>query len=266
VIQVSNILIGAMNKYKYFYIDIGIIIFKDFFEIVQTGALMKSILIWILLLIILQGCISPTVKTGDPSRYELPGLNNTTIFFLNVSSTQVIENIDDRTSFDYQIVDTIATFRDPVAVDYSGNNASVNVSIINKLGRNYAHFNFSSNFSGFVAYSEPGGQDFTYFPPLNRTIRVVLPVNFTAGTMFLGYIQPKPDNITQDSSGREVIIWNNASREKIRVKYHHMDMSGLLVYFVGLLFICTIIIWGYYKYSISAIQKKRKMLEKDIRK
>jgi len=226
---------------------------------------MKSILILILLLVIMQGCISPTVKTGDPSRYELPGLNNTTIFYLNVSSTQVIENINDRITFDYQIVNNIASFKNPVAVDYFGNNASVNVSIITMMGRNYAHFNFTSNFSGFVAYSGPGGQDFTYYPPLNRTIRVVLPVNFTAGTMFLGYIQPKPDNITLDSSGREVIIWNNATREKIRVKYHHRDMTELLVYFIGFLLLCAIIIWGYYKYSISAIQKKRKMLEKDVR-
>jgi len=227
---------------------------------------MRSVLFLLLLLVLMEGCINPQVKTGDPSRYELPGLNNTTIFYLNVSSTQVVENINDRISFDYQIVDNIATFKNPVAVDYSGNNASVNVSIISMLGRNYAHFNFSSNFSGYVGYSVPGGQDFTYYPPINRTIRVVLPVNYTAGTMFLGYIQPKPDNITQDSSGREVITWNNASRENIRVKYNLRENTQLLVYFVGFLLISTIIIWGYYKYSISAIQKKRKMLEKDIRK
>ena len=227
---------------------------------------MRSALFILLLLVLFQGCISPQINTGDPSRYELPGLNDTTIFYLNVSSTQVIENVNDRMSFDYQIVDNIATFKDPVAVDYSGNNASVNVSIITILGRNFAHFNFSSNFSGFIAYSGPGGQDFTYFAPINRTIRVVLPVNFTAGTMFLGYIQPKPDNITQDSSGREVLTWNNATREKIRVKYHHKDMTELLVYFVGFLLICAIIIWGYYKFSVSALQKRRKLLEKDIRK
>jgi hypothetical protein len=227
---------------------------------------MRSVLFLLLLLVLMEGCINPQVKTGNPARYELPGLNNTTIFYLNVSSTQVIENINNRTSFDYQIVDNIATFKDPVAVDYSGNNASVNVSIISMLGRNYAHFNFSSNFSGYVAYSVPGGQDFSYSSPINKTIRVVLPVNYTAGTMFLGYIQPKPDNITQDSSGREVIIWNNASGENIRVKYNQKEMTQLLIYFAGFLLISAIIIWGYYKYSISAIQKKRKMLEKDIRK
>jgi len=227
---------------------------------------MRSVFFLLLLLVLMEGCINPQVQTGDPSRYELPGLNNTTIFYLNLSSTQVVENINDSSFFDYQILDNINTFKNPVAVDYSGKNASVNVSIITTFGRNYAHFNFSSNFSGYVAYTVPGGQDFTYYPPLNQTIRVVLPVNYTAGTMFLGYIQPKPDNITKDSSGREVIIWNNASQEKIRVKYNYKENTELLVYFIGFLLICTIIIWGYYKYSISAIQKKLKMLEKDIRK
>ncbi|MCZ7402656.1 MAG: DUF5803 family protein [Candidatus Methanoperedens sp.] len=227
---------------------------------------MRSVFFLLLLLVLMEGCINPQVKTGNSSQYELPGFNNTTIFYLNISSTQVIENINNRTSFDYQILDNINTFKNPVAVDYSGNNASFNVSIISMLGRNYAHFNFSSNFSGYVAYSLPGGQDFTYSPPINRTIRVILPVNYTAGTMFLGYMQPKPDNITHDPSGREVIIWNNASSENIRVKYNQKENTQLLVYFVGFLLISTVIIWGYYKYSISAIQKKRKMLEKDIRK
>jgi len=242
------------------------IIFKGCLDVFYAGALMRPVIFLLLFFVLLQGCINPEVKTGNPSRYELPGLNNTTIFYLNLSSTQVIENINDSMSYDYLITDNVATFRDPVVVDYSGNNASVNISIITSLGRNYAHFNFSTNFSGFVGYSVPGGQDFSYFSPVNRTIRVVLPVNYTSGTMFLGYIQPKPDNITHDPSGREVLIWNNATRENIRVKYHHKDNTELLIYFVGFLLLCTILIWGYYKYSISAIQKKLKKLEKDIRK
>ena len=102
----------------------------------------------------------------------------------------------------------------------------MNVSIISIMARNYAHFNFSSNFSGFVAYTRPGGQDFTYIPVDNGTIRVVLPENFTAGTIFLGYIQPNPDNITKDSSGREVLVWNNAQNKKIRVRYHQKGYTG----------------------------------------
>jgi len=227
---------------------------------------MKFIPVLILLLVFFQGCISPAVKTGDPSRYELPGLANTIIFYLNLSSVQVIYNVIDRTSVDYRIEDSIQTFRYPVAVDYSGKNVSMNVSIISIKARNYAHFNFSSNFSGFVAFTLPGGQDFTFIPVDNSTIRVVLPENFTSGTIFLGYVQPKPDNITKDSSGREVLVWNKVQNKKIRVRYHQNDTPVMLMYLFGSLLVCALIVWGYYHYSIYTLKKKREMLEKFPRK
>ena len=227
---------------------------------------MKFLPVLILLLVLLQGCISPTVKTGDPSRYELPGLVNTTIFYLNLSSVQVIHHVVDRKSVDYRIEDSIQTFRYPVAVDYSGNNVSMNVSIISIMAKNYAHLNFTANFSGFVAFTMPGGQDFTYFPTDNSTIRVVLPENFTTATIFLGYIQPKPDNITKDSSGREILVWNNAQNKKIKVRYHQNDTPVMLLYLFGSLLVCALIVWGYYHYSISALKKKRETLEKFPRK
>ena len=227
---------------------------------------MKLILIPVLLLVFVQGCISPDIKTGDSPQYELPGLENNTTFYLDLSSTLVIDSVINQASVDYRIEDSIQTFKNPVAVDYSGNNVSVNVSVKTVLGRNYAHFNFSTNFSGFVAYTIPGGQDFIYVSPGNRTIRVVLPENFTAGTMFLGYIQPDPDNITQDSSGREVLVWDNPVKQKIRVRYHHRDTPKLLTYMFGLLLFCAVIVWGYYHFSILALKKKRKMLENIIRK
>src|SRR5659263_347684 len=123
---------------------------------------MKLIIALVMFSVLVAGCISPDVKTGDPSQYELPGLENTTIFYLNLSFTQVIDNVINQTSVDYIIEDSIQTFRNPAAVDYAGNNASVNVSIKTIMGRNYAHFNFSTNFSGFVAYTRPGGQGFTH--------------------------------------------------------------------------------------------------------
>lgn len=227
---------------------------------------MKSILIMILLIVIAGGCISPSVEMGDPSRYEFPGLENTTIFFLNISSVKVIDNINDTNSINYLITDNIQSFRYPAAVDYSGKNVSVNVSVMTIMGKNYANFNFSSNFSGFIAYSLPGTQDFTYLPAANTTVRIVLPNNFTARTMFMGYVQPEPDNVTQDSYQREVITWNNTQREKIRVKYHHKDTPRLLLYLLGSLFISAFIIWSYYQFSIKMLVNKRKMLEKDIRR
>ncbi len=228
---------------------------------------MKLILFLIFLLVFAGGCISPSsVEIGDPSKYEFPGLVNTTIFFLNISSTKVIDNVNDIKSVNYLIEDNIQAFKYPVAVDYFGKNVSVNVSVMTIMGKNYANFNFSSNFSGFVAYTLPGTQDFNYLTAANTTIRVVLPANFTARTMFMGYVQPEPDNVTQDSLRREVITWNNTQREKIRVKYHQRDTPRLLAYLLGSLFICAAIIWGYYHFSIRMLVNKRKRLEKDIRK
>ena len=146
----------------YYQLSFQRTIFKGF--IVHVVAFMKLIIGLIIFSVLVAGCISPDVKTGNPLQYELPGMENTTIFYLNLSSTQVIENVINQTSVDYRIDDSIQTFRNPVAVDYRGNNASLNVTIKTIMGRNYAHFNFSTNFSGFVAYTRPGGQDFTYIP------------------------------------------------------------------------------------------------------
>lgn len=239
-------------------------IFKGF--IVHVGVLMKLIIGLIIFLVLAAGCISPDVETGTPSQYELPGLKNTTIFYLNLSSTGVIDNVVNKTSVDYRIDDSIQTFRNPVAVDYRGNNASLNVTIKTIMGRNYAHFNFSTNFTGFVAYTIPGGQDFNYIPAGNRTIRVVLPEDFTSGTMFLGYVQPDPDNITHDALGREVLTWNNSTGQRIRVRYHHKDTQELLLYLFGFLSFCAVVIWVYYYFSISSLKRKRTMLERSIKK
>lgn len=224
---------------------------------------MKFVYILILLIILTGGCIMPQVKTGTPAQYELPGLSNTTIFYLNISSAEVIYNIVNKTSVDFLIEDGIENFNNPVAVDYSLKNASMNISIKSSRGKNYAHVNFSSNFSGYVAITRPGGQDFTFVPTDNNTIQVVLPKNFTAATKFIGYISPDPDNITHDLKGREVLIWKNPQNKKIRVRYHEKDTPVNLMYLFGFLSICAIAIWIYYYRSISLLRKKREMLEKE---
>lgn len=228
---------------------------------------MKSYLFLILLSVLAAGCIAPEIKTGNPAEYELPGLINTTIIYLNLSSVQVVDSVINTTSDGFFIEGSDEmSFRNPVAVDYSGNNVSFNVSKDFIFGRNFARFNFSSPFSGFVAFSQPGSQDFTYLLTKNGTIRVVLPVNYTVRS-FLGIAEPKPDNITLDSSGREVIIWDNPYPETaIRVKYQDKNAPALLFYFFFSLFIFAAVVLGYYYMSLSALKKKRAMMEKDVRK
>lgn len=214
------------------------------------------------------GCIAPEIRTGNPAEYELPGLNNTTIFYLNVSSVQVIENVVNATSVDFIIDGNLEmNFRNPVAVDYSGNNVSFNVLEELILGKNYARFIFGSPFSGFVAFTQSIGQDFMYPLTKNGTIQVVLPVNYTVRS-FLGIAQPKPDNITQDASGREVLIWKNPYPEhnSILVKYSHKNAPTLVFYFLFSLFIFAILVLGYYYFILSGLKKKRTLIEKDIRK
>ncbi|VVB92495.1 Uncharacterised protein [uncultured archaeon] len=244
-------------------------------EIVKNEAdnartLMKTkLFLGILLLILISGCVYPQIEAGNPSEYEFPGLTNTTIFYLNDSSVQVVENVVNKTSVDFIIDGNPDTyFRNPVAVDYSGKNVSFNASMGPVLGKNYIEMNFSSPFSGWVAYTQPGGGEFIYTITKNDTIRVVLPLNYTATSKFLGVIQPPPDNITQDASGREVIIWEkpNPDNGTITVKYQLKEAPTLLFYFFLLLFIFFIFVMGYYMWNINELKKKRILMEKDVRK
>ncbi len=222
----------------------------------------------ILVLILVSGCVYPQIEAGNPAEYELPGLNNTTVFYLADSSVQVVENVVNKTTVDFIINGNPDTnFRNPVAVDYSGKNVSFNASMGPVLGKNYIQMNFSSPFSGWVAYTQPGGGDFIYPITKNGTIRVVLPLNYTA-TSILGLIQPPPYNITQDAPGREVIIWENPNPEDglITVKYQLKDAPTLLFYFLFSLFIFFIFVMGYYIWNINELKKKRILMEKDIRK
>jgi hypothetical protein len=223
----------------------------------------------ILLLILVSGCVNPQIEAGNPAEYELPGLNNTTVFYLTDSSVQVVENVVNQTSVDFIINGNPETnFRNPVAVDYSGKNVSFNASQGPVLGENYIQMNFSSPFSGWVAYTQAGGGDFIYPITKNGTIRVVLPLNYTATSKILGLIQPPPDNITQDASGREVIIWEKPTPDNgtITVKYQLKDAPTLLSYFLFVLFIFFIFVMSYYLWSINELKKKRILMEKDIRK
>ncbi len=222
----------------------------------------------ILLLILVSGCINPQIEVGNPAGYEFPGFNNTTVFYLKDSSVQVVENVVNKTSVDFTINGNPDTyFMNPVAVDYSGKNVSFNASMGATFGENYVRMNFSSPFSGWVAYTQPGGGDFIYPITKNESVRVVLPLNYTA-TSFLGLIQPPPDNITHDASGREAIIWEklNPDSGTITVKYQLKETPVLLFYFFLLLFVAFIIVMGYYTWNINELRKKRLLMEKDIRK
>src|SRR5574341_1857720 len=121
---------------------------------------MKTYLI-VLLAVLAAGCISFETQTGNPRQYELPGLNNTTIYYLNLTSIHVVESVTNSTSVKLIVVEGgEADIRNPVAVDYSGENVSFNLSRGTLFGKSFARFEFESPFSGFVAFTQPDGQEF----------------------------------------------------------------------------------------------------------
>ncbi len=230
---------------------------------------MKSYFIIILFLILSIGCISPQIQPGNPADYELPGIDNTTIYYLNGSSIKVVESVINSTSFRIDPGENgeEINLKNPVAQDYSGENVTFNISREVSFGRSYIYFDFDTPFSGFIAYTQSDGQDFVRTITKNGSVRIVLPVNFTTGSRLLGIAQPDPDNVTSDAYGREVLIWDNPYPEhgKISVNYYYKNSAGMLSYFGIFLLMAALLIWSYYYFSIRALKKKRARLEKGIK-
>ena len=228
---------------------------------------MKLWFLIILLLFLAAGCISSEVPAGAPGQYELPGIDNTTIYYLNASTVKVVDSASNETTLKYMLDDVSETnFRDPVAVNSSGKNVSFNVTSEPIFGRSYIRFDFSSEFSGFVAFTQPDGQDFTRMTRENRSVRVVLPSGHTTGSRFLGVANPEPDNVTTDALGREVLIWDNPYPYQISVKYYQRSAPTLFFYFSVIIVICVVVISGYYYFTIRALKRKRGEIEKKFKK
>lgn len=231
---------------------------------------MKSqIISAILLVIIASGCVAPAIIEGKQGDYELPGINNTTIYYLNSSSMQVVENVINTTTADILTADaTRWNVKAPVAMDYAGNNVTFNVSKASQSGNSYARFDFKSNFSGFVAFTQSDGSQLRLPILKNGSIRVVLPLNHTTGSIILGSPLPEPDDLTIDDKGRQVLIWDNPypDHKLLSVKYYHESAPQAILFLFVLLAVCALLITGYYFFTMRALKKKLEVIEKDVRK
>ena len=223
----------------------------------------------ILVLVLFAGCIESGVEKGDIAQYELPGLPNTTIYYMNDSSIKVVENVVNSTFTKINLGDTTdMAIKDPVAVDISGNKVDFNVSREAIFGKTFMRFDFNTSFTGYVAFSQSNDGEFSRQVMRNGSIHVVLPVNFTTGSKFLGIAIPEPDNTTIDTLGREVLIWNDPYPEYnlISVKYYQKSSPLMLFGFMSILLLCVLIVSCYYYFSIRALRKKRELMEKGIKK
>jgi len=224
---------------------------------------MRRVLLLVILSTIVAGCMFNEVKKGTPEEYTLPGINNTIIYYINASSVQVVEHVMNRTTV-MELPGDNGDIENAIAVDSSGKNVTFNVSEQVIFGKRFVRFDFDSNFSGFVAYTyNSGSQDF--FIPLikNKSVMVVLPQNYTTGSRFLGIARPEPDNITTDTSGREVLVWEHPYPEHrfISVKYYPENAPRMLSYLAVFFLITSLLIAGYYYYSIRVLKKKRMLVE-----
>ncbi|MDO8724454.1 MAG: DUF5803 family protein [Candidatus Methanoperedens sp.] len=221
----------------------------------------------LLLSIFTAGCITSEVPAGAPGMYELPGIDNSTIYYLNASSVKVVDSVSNETTIKYMLDDSTETnFKDPVAVNYSGMNVTFNVTSEPIMGRSYIRFDFSSEFSGFVAFTQSDGLDFARTTKENTSVRVVLPPGHTTGSRYLGIPTPEPDNVTTDAMGREVLIWQNPYPYQISVKYYQKDAPVLMYYFSIIMILCVVVISGYYYLSIRSLRKKRGGIENTLKK
>jgi hypothetical protein len=221
----------------------------------------------LLLFIFTAGCITSEVPAGAPGQYELPGIANTTIYYLNSSTVKVVDSVSNETTIKYMLDDsTEKNFKDPVAVNYSGKNVTFNVTSEPILGRSYIRFDFSSEFSGFVAFTQSDGLDFARTTKENTSVRVVLPPGHTTGSRYLGIPTPEPDNVTTDALGREVLIWQNPYPYQISVKYYQKDAPVLMYYFSIIMIVCVVVISGYYYLSIRSLRKKHGSIENILKK
>ncbi len=221
----------------------------------------------ILLFVFAAGCITSEVPAGIPGQYELPGIANTTIYYLNGSTVKVVDSVINETTVRYIMDDGgESNFKDPVAVNSSGMNISFNVTSEPIFGRRYIRIDFSSVFSGYVAFTQSDGQDFIRTTVENKSVRVVLPPGYTTGSRFLGIPNPEPDNITVDTPGRHVLIWNDPYPFQISVKYYNEGALMLLYYFSIVLIISFALICLYYYLTIRSLKKKRNLIEKSSKK
>jgi len=178
-----------------------------------------------------------------------------------------VDSVTNETTIKYMLDDsTEMNFRDPVAVNSSGMNVTFNVTSEPILGRSYIRFDFSSEFSGFVAFTQSDGLDFIRTTKENTSVRVVLPPGHTTGSRFLGIPTPEPDNVTTDDMGREVLIWEKPYPYQISVKYYQKDAPLLMFYLSIILIVCVVMISGYYYLSIRSLRKKHGLIENKINK
>lgn len=232
----------------------------------------------LLLAISIAGCLAPLNSRSQ--EYEFWGLGtNSTTFYLD-TDVKTVHAINSTSTFEVEISDFSGGFQDSYGIEnikaigyygaYQGSltNLTYNVTKDVRRGKKYLRFSFGQQVTGFLAYTEASQQQ-EFMRTLFREgeVRIVSPENYTTGNLFLGIARPPPDSI-QINKSREVLIWHNPypTYKSISVKYYPKWAPNALAFFALFLSLCALAFGAYYYYGIKTLKKRRKEIERDVRK
>lgn len=233
---------------------------------------------FVLIAISIAGCLAPS--NSSKPEYEFWGLGtNSTTFYLD-TDVKTVHAINSTSTFEVEISGFSGGFQDSygientVAIGYYGayqgslTNLTYNVTKDVRRGKKYLRFSFEQQVTGFLAYTEASQQqEFTRTLSKEGKVRIVLPENYTTGNLFLGIARPPPDSI-QVNKSREVLIWDSPYPiyKSISVKYYPKWAPNALGFFALFLSLCALAFGAYYYYGIETLKKRRKEIERDVRK
>lgn len=232
---------------------------------------------FVLIAISIAGCLAP-LNSSKPE-YEFWGLGtNSTTFYLD-TDIKTIHAINNTSTFEVEISD-FSGFQDSYGIEnimavgyygaYQGSliNLTYNASKEIRRGKKYLRFSFEQQVTGFLVYTEASQQqEFTRTLSREGEVRIVLPENYTTGNLFLGIARPPPDSI-QVNKSRDVLMWDSPypTYKSISVKYYPEWAPLALGFFALFLSLCALAFGAYYYYGIETLKKRRKEIERDVRK
>jgi hypothetical protein len=242
------------------------------------------------------GCLgnsSPDLPSGELGTYEINTstvnvTNSTTFFifsnktvravstFVNSSSLKIIMPKDASAEFGSSkgpVIEDLVVMGN-ISIHHSNNfelNNFTNISYSSSVSKSgTVILEFEEPASGFAAYSfsREYGQ-FYHILSRNETITVVLPAGHNTSNIILGSPKPtKPDDKFKDSKNRLWLVWFEPYPDQnfISVKYYKEYLPRILSIVGYVLLIGIIISAFYFNRKIRILQKKREIMEQDVRK
>jgi|GEM_PF-2182300 len=194
---------------------------------------------------------------------------NSTTYYISEASVETVYVVHDTT--------TLEIMREGTAVSSTPEAELSNVVVVNRADTaNPLQYNISSHVArgkrhvviefpastDFVAYTEMLAGNELARPTSDGPVRVYLPEGYATGSLLLGTPRPSPEQRFEDDSGRTVLEWNGSNVSAFSVAYYNESAPMVLTVIFTILGGAGIVILTYFKLKITALQKKREMIER----